>query len=192
MTQRIAKADELFFIVDENDQPQPPLPRKLVHGHGVWHRVSHVWIVNDAGQILCQQRALNKELAPGCWEPFFGGHLSPDESYEDAAKREVQEELGIAVADLRQIKINKFTHPTGYNNEFQAVFATHWQGDAAALKFDESEVAQVAWRPQAEVAKAMQTNNPLWSHTGYELAAIANLQEQATQDRIAITPVDLQ
>lgn len=178
MNQAVAKAYELFFVVDDHDNPLPPLPRKLVHGHGVWHRVSHVWIVNDAGQILCQQRALNKELAPGRWEPFFGGHLGPDETYEDAARREVQEELGIGVADLRKIKINKFTHPTGYNNEFQAVFLARWQGDPATLRFQKAEVAQIAWRSQQEIATAMRTDDPGWAHSRYELEVIAEIAKK--------------
>ena len=85
-----SKADELFFVVDEHDRPLAPLPRRLVHGHGVWHRVSHIWLVNDRGEVLCQQRAFNKELNPGFWEPFFGGHLKPTETYEAAAVRELR------------------------------------------------------------------------------------------------------
>ncbi len=178
MTERSSKADDLFFVVDEHDNPLPPLPRKLVHGHGVWHRVSHVWVVNDAGQILCQQRALNKELAPGRWEPFFGGHLDPNESYEHAAKREVKEELGIELTELRQIKINKFTHPAGYNNEFQAVFLARWQGDPATLQFQKSEVEQIAWRPQQQVTTAMQTDDPNWAHSRYELGVLAEIAKK--------------
>lgn len=81
MNQKVSKANEMFFVVDEDDNPLPALPRRLVHDHGVWHRVAHIWILNTAGQILCQQRSLMKELNPGTWEPFFGGHLRPGEDY---------------------------------------------------------------------------------------------------------------
>jgi isopentenyldiphosphate isomerase len=157
-----------------------PLPRKLVHGHGVWHRVAHVWLQNDAGQLLCQQRSLEKELNPGLWEAFFGGHIGPDESYESAATREIREEIGIAIsaADLRLWKIYQQVDPSGYNNEFQGIFAVRWNGDPKSLQFADGEVAQVAWKNIADIKKAMTTDGAeKWSNCGYELELLENLNK---------------
>ncbi len=178
MNQKLSKADELFFVVDENDQPQEPLPRKLVHGHGVWHRVSHVWVQNDKGQLLCQQRSLEKELLPGFWECFFGGHIRPNESYEDAAIREACEELGINVAaeGLRLWKVYKFSDGKGYNNEFMGIFVVKWNGDVEDLVFDDGEVAQAAWKDVAEIKQAIQDNGgKSWTNVGYELQLLDEL-----------------
>jgi isopentenyldiphosphate isomerase len=176
--QKQLKADELFFVVDGNDRPIAPLPRKLVHGHGVWHRVSHVWIFNDAGQVLCQQRALHKEMNPGFWEPFFGGHLGPGEAYAYGAARETAEELGIKIAqkDLKLWKVYKFHHPTGYNNEFQAIFIVRWNGSPQDLSFDDGEVAQVVWKAAAAVARAVATRGDKdWTRCGYEAQFLKDL-----------------
>lgn len=170
MNQMTAKADELFFVVDPQDKPLEPLPRKLVHGHGVWHRASHVAIVNGRGGILCHQRAFNKELNPGMWVAVFGGHLGPKDTYESAAERELQEETGIVLPHLRLWRIHKYIDPAGYNNEFQAVFIGRWEGTAAQVSLNDGEVQQVKWYPLGEVRKQFLHNNPSWFAGTHQLA----------------------
>lgn len=176
MNQKITKADELFFVVDKDDRPQKPLARKLVHGRGIWHRVAHVWLWNNKGQILCQQRSLEKELLPGIWEPFFGGHMRPEESYEACARRELQEELGIrfSKSDIQLWKVYKATDPGGYNNEFQGVFLAHWNGSEQDVTFDDGEVEQVAWKDLVDVQQLITTfGSTSWKKPTYELDLLA-------------------
>src|SRR5690606_7116726 len=90
-------AKELLFTVDSQNNTIDSQPRDLVHAEGIWHRTAHVWIVNKNYEILCQQRSLLKDSNPGLWEPFFGGHLPPDTSYEKGAMDELREELGIEI-----------------------------------------------------------------------------------------------
>lgn len=178
--QKTAKADELFFVVDENDQPLDPLPRKIVHTKGIWHRTAHVWIVNSHGELLCQQRALNKELNPGYWEAFFGGHVHPNETYEEAALRELDEELGIQARaeDLSFFKKFQYHDPNGKNNDFQAIFVIQWEGKT--LHFKDGEVARVAWRPLEEVKLQLQAaDRNKWTFCGYELETQSTNPEQS-------------
>ena len=100
---------ELLFTVDDENNPIQPEARDLVHSKGIWHRTSHIWIVNDDGAVLCQQRSLSKDSNPGLWEPFFGGHLPPNTSYEQGAVDELKEELGISInkSDLALFSIYK-------------------------------------------------------------------------------------
>lgn len=178
MNQKVAKADELFFVVDEHDQPLEPLPRKLVHGHGVWHRVSHIWLQNDKGQLLCQQRSLEKELLPGFWECFFGGHSRPGESYEETAQRELREELGLDIAakEFHFWKVHKFSESTGYNNEFMGIFVVRWNGDASRPTFEDGEVTQIAWKDAATIRRAiLSEGGKSWTNIGYELQLLDEL-----------------
>lgn len=174
----------MFFVVDEGDRPLAPLPRKLVHGHGVWHRVAHIWVQNDRGQFLCQQRSLDKELCPGFWEAFFGGHVRPGEAYLDAAVRELGEELGINLPAqaFKLWKVYKFhDKPTNYNNEFQAVFVVRWNGDTQDATFDDGEVEQVAWKSPDEIKQAITKHaRKSWTFCGYELDLLA---DQVATDR---------
>jgi 8-oxo-dGTP diphosphatase len=172
MGQKLTKAEELFFVVDSEDRPLNPLPRKLVHGHGVWHRVSHVWVVNNKGMILCQQRALSKENNPGYWEPFFGGHLAPNESYLDGALREIKEEINLRLeaSELKLWKIYKFLDPkNGYNNEFQAIFLADINDSSSDFRFNDEEVDSIAWKPISVVTSAIKNAKiQKWTHIGYE------------------------
>ena len=181
LNQRQASANELFFVVDESDRPLSPLPRRLVHGHGVWHRIAHVWFVNRDHEVLCQQRALTKELNPGYWEAFFGGHLKPGESYLEAAKREAYEELGLVLeaGDLHFWKIYRYAHPLGSNNEFQAVFVVRWDGSLGDLRFLDSEVAQVTWETVATIRTAITNGAGNWTNCGYELMLLDELSTSA-------------
>ncbi len=182
MNQQQASADELFFVVDENDRPLQPVPRKLVHGHSVWHRVAHIWIMNSSN-ILCQQRSYQKELNPGYWECFFGGHCAPSETYAETALRELHEELGLDVAakDLQFWKTFRYLNTTVGNNEFQGIFMTHWDGDTARLHFVDGEVAQVAWRTIDKIQRSIVAGHEPWTNCGYELALLKELKHGSMQ-----------
>ncbi|MCK9641705.1 MAG: NUDIX domain-containing protein [Prolixibacteraceae bacterium] len=171
INKKVHKSEELFFVVDEDDSPMDPLPRRLVHGYGVWHRVSHVWIFDGKGNILCQQRALIKELNPGMWESFFGGHISPGESYTDGAVRELAEETGIKLQpqDFKQEMVYKRQDPRAYNNEFQGIFSITWHGKISDLRFDDGEVEQVKWVPIKDVLKHLKPGDKSWTFCGYEI-----------------------
>lgn len=179
MDQKQEKANELFFVVDENDNPLDPLPRKLVHGHGVWHRVAHVWVLDGRGEVLCQQRSFSKESNPGSWEPFFGGHLGPNEGYEEGAKREVFEEIGLRPTLLNFLMVYKRYDSTndGYNNEFQGIYTFEWSGDLSMLHFNDGEVEQVMWMPLAKVLSNLVIGSEAWTNCGYEEGVITLLQE---------------
>lgn len=158
---------ELLYSVDANNTPIEPQSRKISHENGIWHRAAHIWIVNKKRQILCQQRSLIKDTNPGLWEPFFGGHLSPMQSYDSCAINELREELGILADehDLLFIKEYKYTAGT----EFQGIFIFRWNEDIKSLSLEPDEVEQVAWKSLDEVLQKTVTDiDPQWTRIGYE------------------------
>ena len=66
------------------------------HTDGLWHRAAHIWIYNSKGEILLQLRAKDKQFWPDRWEISAAGHVGAGEKPEDAAVRELSEELGIS------------------------------------------------------------------------------------------------
>ncbi|MEX2028301.1 MAG: NUDIX domain-containing protein, partial [Candidatus Curtissbacteria bacterium] len=81
-------SQELIFMVDENNNPVSPLAREIAHGQGLWHRSCDIWVVNSKGEILCQRRSMKKDVKPGLWESYFGGHVLAGEDYLDSAVKE--------------------------------------------------------------------------------------------------------
>jgi len=67
-------------------------------------RFASVVIVDTRGWILLQERDEHPAIDPEKWG-FCGGHLEPDESYDDGAYRELEEETGLRLAagDLQPV-----------------------------------------------------------------------------------------
>lgn len=179
MNQQQAQAEELLFVVDENDLPLRPLPRREVHSYGIWHRTAHIWLVNDAQEVLCHQRSPQKEQSPSKWDARFGGHLAPEETYLRAAARELYEETGLRFSDsdFKLWNIYKHCDPKELNNEFQGVFVVRWNGSSGALTFDDGEVEQAAWRPDSEIRRLLLESNSWVGGSGYAPGLLEELSE---------------
>jgi len=93
-------SEELLYVVDENNHFLGPQIRSIAHQNRLWHRTTGIWVINNKGQILCQKRSFKKDIKPGFWEAFFGGHLAPGEDYLHNAVQESSEELGITISEV--------------------------------------------------------------------------------------------
>jgi isopentenyl-diphosphate delta-isomerase type 1 len=90
--------NEMFIVVDKNDKVVEYRTRAECHqDKSLIHRAVGLVIFNKNGQILLQKRSLTKDLQPGFWAISSAGHVSKGETYEQAAKRELAEELGISI-----------------------------------------------------------------------------------------------
>jgi len=87
--------NELFDVVDANDQILRTELRYIVHREKLMHRAVHVFVFNGAGQLYLQRRSLSKDSAPGKWSSSCAGHLNSGEAYAAAASRELGEEIGL-------------------------------------------------------------------------------------------------
>ena len=87
--------DEIFDVVDERDRVIRQALRREVHAQ-VWrHRAVHVLVFNRAGRLFLQKRSMSKDKSPGLWDSSCSGHLDAGEDYDQAAWRELQEEIGL-------------------------------------------------------------------------------------------------
>jgi len=95
---------EFFEIVDDKGKIIGTAPRNVCHGDpSLVHRAAHVLVFNSAGKLLLQLRSNDKDIQPGKWDTSVGGHLAVGEGYEEAALREMEEELGITGVELRYL-----------------------------------------------------------------------------------------
>ena len=56
------------------------------------------------GSVWVQQRAFDKAVDPGRWDTLMGGQVSAGESIAETLERETQEEAGLAIADLIDVR----------------------------------------------------------------------------------------
>ncbi|MBG3876573.1 NUDIX domain-containing protein [Desulfovibrio oxamicus] len=109
---------ECLEITDERDRPLMVMPIAQARRQPVRHRVVLVMLYDAEGRIYLQKRAANKRLYPGRWDLSATGHVLAGESREDAALRELREELGIAAgrlirrAEIPATEATDFAHVT--------------------------------------------------------------------------------
>ncbi|TDG36189.1 isopentenyl-diphosphate Delta-isomerase [Pedobacter changchengzhani] len=94
--------EEEVIIVNEKDEPIGTMPKMSAHLEGKLHRAFSVFIFNSKGELLLQQRALDKYHSPGKWTNSCCSHPRPGELNTEAANRRLKEEMDL-VADLKPI-----------------------------------------------------------------------------------------
>jgi len=132
--------DELVDIVDEDDRVVAVATRREVRGRGLLHRCTYVLLRNTAGHILVHRRTETKDIFPGAYDVFAGGVCAAGESYDECARREAAEELGVMGTDLRFLFRHRYRAPSG--QAWGAVYEGRWDG---AVRPQASEVAWHAW-----------------------------------------------
>ena len=89
--------NEQFPVVDKNDRISGYASRAEVHGNNLRHRAVHILIFNQIGDLYLQQRSRWKDRHPLKWDSSAAGHVTAGESYNETARRELKEELGVEV-----------------------------------------------------------------------------------------------
>jgi len=88
----------MVILVDENDQPIGTMEKIEAHEKAVLHRAFSVFIINQKGEIMLQQRAWHKYHSPLLWTNTCCSHQRVGETNLEAGKRRLQEEMGFEVS----------------------------------------------------------------------------------------------
>lgn len=158
---------ELLLTVNGLNNPIKPRFRDDIHANGYWHRTTHIWVINDKQQVLCQKRSLLKDTNPGKWESFFGGHLTPGQDYLEGAIKELKEELGI---DLQKDNFHFFQiYKCISDKEFQGIYYIEWNGVIDNLILEKEEIDQVKWFNISELIEVLiERKRKNWTLWGYQ------------------------
>ena len=94
----VSSESEDLILVDANDKETGFLSKARAHdGQGVLHRAFSVFLFNEKGELLLQQRAASKRLWPGCWSNSCCSHPRRGETMRVATRRRLRDELNIDV-----------------------------------------------------------------------------------------------
>jgi len=132
---------ELLHEVDENDQVIGTRTRGELHRLGLRHRAIHILVFNSLNQLFLQKRSAIKDINPGLWDTSAAGHVDLGESYDEAARRELNEELGVDdPPPLKPIFKLPSSSETGW--EFIQVYTVKHDGP---LRLNADEITEGRW-----------------------------------------------
>lgn len=137
---------EEVVLVDQHNTVLGTHPKATVHTlETPLHRGFSVFIFNQKGELLLQQRSFDKLTWPGFWSNSCCGHPALGESVENAIHRRVGIELGMQVYGLQET-LPDFQYRCEYGgvveNEICPVWLARTDG---APKPDPTEVASTRW-----------------------------------------------
>ncbi len=88
--------EEMFDVVDKNDRVIRTATRGEVHKNPALVHRSIGILVFRGDQLYLHKRSDGKDVLPGTWTCSVTGHVDSGETYDQAAERELREELGVA------------------------------------------------------------------------------------------------
>jgi len=160
---------EKVILVNEQDEETGSMEKMEAHLQGALHRAFSVFIFNPKGEMLLQQRSMQKYHSGGLWTNACCSHPRPGESTENAATRRLKEELGF---ETPLKKIFQFTYHASFENgltehEFDHVFFGEYNGE---IDFNDKEVQDVCFRSIEEVESSLRSHPQkftAWFHIAF-------------------------
>ena len=149
---------ETVILVNTADQPVGRMEKFEAHQRGLLHRAFSVFLFNERGETLLQQRAAGKYHSPLLWTNSCCSHQREGESNLEAATRRLHEELGI---DPSQISELKDSFHFIYRAEFDNGLTEHELDHVILGRFDGSvslnteEVEAVRWISMPDLTREM-------------------------------------
>jgi isopentenyldiphosphate isomerase len=144
--------EEMVDLVDEQDRVIGRATRSEVRRRNLLHRGAGVLCRNSAGEVYVHRRTESKDVFPGLYDAFAGGMVASGESYEQAASRELAEELGVVGAELRPLVKQRYRGPD--LQTWNVIFEAVWDGP---ITHQPEEVAWGAFLPVAELRRRLDT-----------------------------------
>lgn len=158
-------------LVNERDEPIGTMEKMAAHRNATLHRAFSVFIFNDRGDMLLQQRALSKYHSGGLWTNACCSHPLPGEDILEAAGRRLAEEMGFSV-ELK--KAFDFTYKSEFDNgltefEFDHVFVGEYNN---LVTPDKEEVNDYCFKSLEEIRSSLLLNGnkyTSWFHIAFPM-----------------------
>ena len=147
--------EENVILVDVLDNQLGLMPKMEAHEKAVLHRAFSVFIFNDKGELMLQQRAAHKYHSPLLWTNTCCSHQRDGESNIEAGKRRLIEEMGFKT-NLKEIF--SFVYKAPFDNgltehELDHVMIGNFNG---VPKINPDEVASFKWMTLEAVKKGIE------------------------------------
>ena len=118
---------------------------------GYYRLVVHVCVFDKDGRMLIQKRQPFKSGWSGMWDVTAGGSALAGDTSQQAASRELKEEVGIEY-DLTDVRPAMTIY---FDGGFNDIYTINMDVDIDSLQLQESEVEQVKWATEDEILEML-------------------------------------
>jgi isopentenyl-diphosphate delta-isomerase len=146
-----AAGDEPVEIVDRDGRVLRVVPRRQMRAERLRHRTVFVAVLSSDGRLLVHQRSADKDVWPGWWDVAVGGVVAVGESWDQAAARELAEEVGVVGAAPEPIdggRLGRFE-----DDDVRLVGRCYRVVHDGPFSFADGEVVQARFVTPAELAE---------------------------------------
>lgn len=137
---------EWVDIVNEDNDVIAQASRQQMRAQRLRHRATFIVVHDGMGKILVQRRTDGKDYYPSWLDATAGGVVQSGEVALDAARREAEEELGIAGVPFAEHGLFYFEEEL--NRVWGALFSCVSHGPFA---LQENEISEVSWMTPEEI-----------------------------------------
>lgn len=148
---------EFVVLIDEKDNQLGLMEKQEAHVAGLLHRAFSVFVFNAKNELLLQQRADEKYHSPGLWTNSCCSHPRENETYEHAARRRLQEELGFdcEIEEKFHFIYKAQLGEQLFEHELDRVFVGFYEGE---MKINPEEVKAVKWIAMDELIEDLKVH----------------------------------
>lgn len=151
--------------VDQNNGVVGSVRRKDLFSVTAGFRTVHVFLFDTAGRLMLQQVARQRDRNPLAWGSSVAGYVFAGETYEAAAARRTEQELGMK-PHLEPAGICKMRDQG--HDKFVGLFLGRADG---GFLFDRSHVESVSFLSMEEIVSALASGETAFTPTFRELFA---------------------
>jgi len=149
------------IVVDREDSEIGTKDISVAIKEGLIRRVARVFLWNDEGKLFVQRRSPQARIFPDTWDQSAGGHVDEGELYEEAAHRELGEELGIKNVEL--YLVTKFYAEECDQGVMLYAWSSLYEGRVskereAEIVVDQDEVSSGEWFTPSQIDTMMKEN----------------------------------
>ena len=161
--------EELVDIVDDDDIVVATVTRSEMRSRRLQHRSVGIAVISTDGRLLIHRRSLAKDIWPGWWDIAAGGVVAAGETYEAAARRELEEELGIDGETWSSSDRSRYV-----DDDVAEICRGYRVVHDGPFEFSDGEVSEVRWVTFAEL-DAMRSDAQLPSRQHRAAAATTSV-----------------
>lgn len=150
--------DEFLDLVDEHDTVIGRKKRSEIYSEHLSNfRVVNLFVKNSRGELWIPRRTATKSIFPLCLDMSMGGHVESGETYEEALRRENQEELNF---DINEVAVRLLGHLTPQKDGVSCHMNVYEVDMNTAPTYNSDDFVEYYWLTPEALLKRIENGDP--------------------------------